>query len=635
MAKIIPIEPTIEKADNSMSADPNSKDWVMVRSMMDMARKKPQANLVPIEFHEVTRKTKLALIMLPEWGVYFPPYNLSRLAGITRAAGFHTDIYDINIKAWHSLKKTAAIDYWDPSREWMWPSKLYMEEIHPLLEPILQDFITQITESKPDVVGFCLYYTNEIPTNWMAYQLRKALPNAKIICGGPQAASPSRLTYHFYHHIVQGEGEQLLLNILEGIENDNPVQEQILVAPKTRLDLDSLPFPDYSTYDLNEYAMPNGISSELSRGCVAKCVFCTEVHFWKYRGRMAGTVLDEIEYQYRTHGIDFVWFIDSLVNGNLNELRAFALGVVERGLNIRWQGYSRCDGRMDLEYYKDLAASGCHQLNYGVESGSQKVLDDMKKAVRVEDMEANLKHGHAVGIQNSTNWIIGFPTEDYNAVADTFTFVWRVRNYLLNVSPGITMMLSPGSEVLLNGKKFNIFDHPYQDAWCTEDLNNTKLHRLIRQKSFLMFLQHLNTKEKVYGVDRDNLGKMYDLNYDSSLCKDDIIYEQFDYTIIKPSINPLADSVVNEIWPLLRTYWRALGPYIIKIRYEPAADLREWGDRLACNYTAMHDFSIDANGNWTADFYYKFVQEQQNYKAQNFEWPDYSFEYRWQSTGSW
>ena len=159
------------------------------------------------------------------------------------------------------------------------------------------------------------------------------------------------------------------------------------VQPKTvRLDLDSLPFPDYSDFDFSEYQMPNGASSELSRGCVAKCVFCTEVHFWKYRGRMAGSILNEIEYQYRTHGIDFVWFIDSLVNGNLKELRAFALGVVERGLKIRWQGYARCDGRMDLEYFKDLKDSGCHQLNYGVESGSQRVLDDMKKGDIVAEL---------------------------------------------------------------------------------------------------------------------------------------------------------------------------------------------------------------------------------------------------------
>lgn len=617
------------------SNDPESKDWVMVKSMMSMARKKPQHGLVPIELDPITRKTKLTLVMVPEWGVYFPPYNLSRLAGVTHAAGYATTVHDINVKAWRRMKETAPIDYWDPSREWMWSSNLYIKEIHQYLKPILQEYADLIASEQPDVVGFCLYYTNEIPTNWIAAKLRKLLPNAKIIIGGPQAASPNRSTPQFYDHIVQGEGEQLLLTLLDGIESGNPVTDKYLVAPKTRLDLDSLPFPDYSYYDLNDYEMPNGISSELSRGCVAKCVFCTEVHFWKYRGRMAGTVLDEIEFQFKTHGIDFVWFIDSLVNGNLKELRAFALGVVERKLNIHWMGYARCDERMDLDYFKDLKDSGCHQLNYGVESGSQQVLDDMKKGVTVQAIENNLKHGGSVGIKNSTNWIIGFPSEDPQGFADTLTLVWRVRNYgLFNVSPGITMMLSPGSEILTNMGKFNISPYRFQESWTTPDLTNTKLHRLIRQKSFLIFLQHLHTKQDVWGIQHPGIKDVYKIEYDHANVIDQIPYEQFDYNIIKPNISAFADSLVNEIWPLLRNLWRALGPYKISIDYDPAVDLRAWSNRLACDYTANHVFEIDSAGHWSAKHNYKFIQHPDlNYDE--FHWDDHSFEYSWAGLGIW
>ena len=72
-----------------------------------------------------------------------------------------------------------------------------------------------------------------------------------------------------------------------------------------------------------------------------------------------------------------------MVNGNLKELRAFAKGIVAKGLKIKWTGYARCDGRMDLAYLQDLADSGCIALNYGCESGSQKVLDDIDKGVTV------------------------------------------------------------------------------------------------------------------------------------------------------------------------------------------------------------------------------------------------------------
>ena len=64
-------------------------------------------------------------------------------------------------------------------------------------------------------------------------------------------------------------------------------------------------------------------------------------------------------------------------NGNLKELKEFAQGVIDRELDIKWQGYARCDGRMDYEYLKLLKDSGCHSLSFGAESASDKVLKDI------------------------------------------------------------------------------------------------------------------------------------------------------------------------------------------------------------------------------------------------------------------
>lgn len=634
--KVIPIDAEKRIVGDLSFSENESKDWVMARSMATLARSRPQKNLTTVEINSVTRQTKIAMVLLPEWGIYFPPYNVARLTSVMRAAGYGVTVFDVNVNAYNILKKTHDVDYWDPSREWMWASDTFDNEIFQHVQPIYQDYIEQIVKLNPDVVGFTLYYTNEKGCNWMAAELRKRLPKAKIIAGGPQALSPEKRTAATFHHLIQGEGEQLLLDFLEQIENNEPVREKFIKNPTgTRLNLDGLPFPDYTDYDFSLYSVPNGMSAEISRGCVAKCVFCTEVHFWKYRGRMSGNILDEIEYQHRTHDVDLVWFIDSLVNGNLKELRAFALGVVERGLKIRWQGYARCDGRMDLDYYKDLAASGCHYLNYGVETGSQRVLKDMKKNVTREEMESNFRSGHLTGIQASTNWIIGFPTEQPQDVADTFTLIWRIKNLsILNVSPGITMMLSPGSEVTMDPKKFNISDRDFMGAWCTEDLKNTRLHRLIRQKSFLIFLQNLYPKEKIWGVDRPDLEKLYKLNCNQLFFNEEIPYEEFDYNIIRTGISDFADSVVNETWPLFRTLWRAMGEYSIEVTYEPEADMREFGDRLACNYTAYHKFTITQDGKWQAYFTYDFNQSAEKPWV-NYTREDLSFKFIYNESGNW
>ena len=614
----------------------NGKDWAMTLAMRDLVKNKPQKNLTPVVINTATRNTHLVLIMIPEWGIFFPPYNISRLSAMSRAAGFRTTVFDVNVKAWNRLKDTMPFDPWDPSKEWMWVGQRYYSELRDHVEPILVEYVDKIVEANPDVIGFSMYYTNEEPTNWMAAQLKKRLPNAKIIVGGPQAHVMSNRSKIFYHHIVEGEGEQVLLDCLEKIEAGEPITEKFLKKdPKLRLDLDSMPFPDYSDYDITEYYHPGGISSEISRGCVAKCVFCTEVHFWKYRGRMSGSLLDEIEYQNRHYGANFVWFIDSLVNGNLKELRGFCKGVLERGLKIKWQGYARCDGRMDAEYFQDLAASGCVQLSYGIEAGSQKVLDLMKKDINLDEVEQNMRDGGAVGIQAHTNWIIGFPNEDAEAFADTLTLVWRIRNdNILTISPGLSLMLSPGAEMTMDQERFGIAPGYFLNLWATKDLRNTKVHRLVRMKSFNIFLENLNSKKTIYGFERPRLKETYSLSYDKAKINYTIPRETFNYDIICTGPNEFANSLMNEIWPLLRTLWRALGPYTINVRFEPEWDVMEFGDRLGCKYAATHDFTINDDGDWTARHTYDFVHLMHDGSKDQF-WPDHSFSHEWEGRGNW
>lgn len=620
----------IELANSTLE---NVKDWAMARTMSELVKTKPQKNLTPVVINSATRNTKLVLVLLPEWGVFFPPYNMSKLSAIARAAGYHTTVFDVNVKAWNKLKNILSFDPWDQSKEWLWIGKRYYSDLHQHVKPILEEYLEKIVEAQPDIVGFSMYYTNEQTTNWIAEQIKRRLPKTKIIVGGPQATNMSRLSLKFYDHIVEGEGEQVLLDILEKTENKETIDEKILKKnSKLRLDLDSMPFPDYIDYDMSEYSQPGGITSEISRGCIAKCVFCTEVHFWKYRGRMSNSILDEIEYQYKHYGANFVWFIDSLVNGNLKELRGFCLGVVERGLQIIWQGYARCDGRMDLNYYKDLKASGCIQLSYGIESGSQKVLDLMKKEITLDEIENNLMNGKEVGINAHTNWIIGFPNEDNKAFADTLTLIWRIRNYnILTISPGISLMLSPGSDMSNNPAEYDISDKLFLNMWTNNDLTNTQVHRLIRMKTFNIFLEQLNSSNYIYGFERPNLKQTYSISYDKNHIKSTIEREeQFDYNIIQSNLGLFANSVMNEIWPLLHILYKSLGQYTISVRFDPNLDIIEFGDRLGCQYTATHEFTIDKDGKWQADYTYSF-----RYDTTPKFWDDCDFDYTWTGTGQW
>jgi hypothetical protein len=91
---------------------------------------------------------------------------------------------------------------------------------------------------------------------------------------------------------------------------------------------------------------------------------------------------------------------------------------------------------------------------------------------------------------------------------------------------------------------------------------------------------------------------------------------------------------MNEVWPLFRTLWRAIDPYKMSITYEPTFDMHELGHRLACDLNAVLSFNIDPEGNWDADFDFKFNQTSEQSWV-SYAWPDYSFEYSYKDTGSW
>jgi hypothetical protein len=610
--KLVPHEkPTVEVAD--------ARHLRMMEAIAPFAKTKVQKNVTNIDLSYKSRKTKLLMILMPEWAPEFPPFNIARLTAVAKGAGYETTALDLNIKAYNALRakvRSGEIDFdpWDGAREWKWLAGTYYNEIHPHVEELFRSYIDEIKKNPPDVVGFSMYYCNECPVTWMAKELKKEIPGIKIAIGGSNIHNQVMqfVNRAEFDYVINGEGEALLLEMLDEIESGvTHDTTRLRFQPEDqRINISNMPLPDYSSFDFNEYTFPNGVCSELSRGCTAKCTFCEETHFWKYRQRQATDILTEVETLYYEKGTDVIWFIDSLVNGNLNELRAFCKGVIAKDLKIHWTGYSRCDGRMDLEYYQDLADAGCIMLNYGVESGSQKVLDDMAKGVTIAEMEQNFRDGKKTGVNAFTNWIVGFPTEEFQDFADTMTFLWRNKdNGIVNIAAGFGFGLGMTSIVGQNPARFNVLDHKYLGNWITKDFKLSKMHVLMRMKMFAIFLQQLVTENDVTIPNRPNLPQFhYKIEYDDPTVLNEIEYERFDYNIIKPNISPFADNLMNEMFVLFRMLWRARGGFKATVIFDEELDMNEWGDRNAGPMNAEHIFEIDAEGNWNAKFWVDFKQ---------------------------
>lgn len=614
-----------ESKPRPMEFNAEDKHLDMMRAIAPFAKAKVQENVTDIEIIPSTKNTKLALVLMPEWSPNFPPFSIARLSAVSRKAGYNTKCFDFNVKVHNESRKWLLenkidFDPFDGAREWKWNPPHYYEEIHQHTEPLFKEYIKSIMEFDPDVVGFTLYYCNEQPVKWMMTELKKLKPSIKILLGGPHVAlrqyqflDPNDYPQGVIDYAVNGEGEMILLQILNEIEKGitHPTMQYLAQPENQRLNLNNLPLPDYSTFDFNEYVYPNGVNTEFSRGCIAKCSFCEETHFWKYRQRQAVDAITEIEWLYYNKGTDVIWFIDSLVNGNLNELRAFCKGVVAKGMKIHWTGYARHDGRMDLEYYKDLKAGGCEMLSYGCESGSQKVLNDMLKGVTIQEMEENMASGKVVGIGGLTNWIVGFPTEDYEDFGHTMTFIWRNRNTsIMTIAAGFGFGLGVNTVAGQNVERFEISPFFYLGSWMREDYRLSKIHVLTRVKSFAIFLQNMKSEEQISVPWRPNLPEFhYTLTFDDPEKLIEIDYEfGFDYNIIKPGISNFADSLVNEMFVLFRLLWKTRGGFEIHLKYDEELDMIEFGTRNAGPYWANHHFKIDDEGKWTYKCDHKFVQ---------------------------
>ena len=185
-----------------------------------------------------------------------------------------------------------------------------------------------LLESDPDWVCLSLLtYLSQISCKWLCFLLKKRKPSLKIVIGGPGCFSSLKSLDSFamtlksrgqIDYFITGDGERAIQALFSGGSDlagiNNTAWQEII-------DLDSLPIPDYSDYDMSLYSVPS-VAIWGSRGCVRDCTFCDIHEHWKrFRWRSAENIFSEIMHQYHTYGINIFRFTDSLINGNQKEYR--------------------------------------------------------------------------------------------------------------------------------------------------------------------------------------------------------------------------------------------------------------------------------------------------------------------------
>lgn len=345
--------------------------------------------------------------------------------------------------------------------------------------------IEQICEFSPDLIGVSVLTTGYHLASKYTRILRQCLADSYICWGGVHTtAMPKQILQdESVDFVVVGEGEQTILEVcnrlsasadlnLEGIKGIMFRHNDSIIDNGKREfveDLDNLPIPNrellrdppYSWYMsppgiIRGYFLEGITTFYTSRGCPYNCIFCCshETAGRKLRQRSVGNVLKEIRYLKDKFHIKGLYFNDDTFALDKKWLRDFCSTLKQENLNLVWACQTRANliGKDTLQEMKSV---GCIQVDIGCESGSDKVLRNLKKGIEVRDIIQFFHDAKEVGIKTFATFIIGNPGETLEDIHQTERVALQINsrvNFLILVP-------YPGSE---------LFEMAKQNGWLLD-----------------------------------------------------------------------------------------------------------------------------------------------------------------------
>lgn len=368
------------------------------------------------------------------------PLGLGYIAAVLKKEGFDVDVMDINAYRWDKHEVEA-----------------------------------RIAKSDCDTFGIGAIVTVYFYVKWLIEVVKRHHPDKKVVVGGSVGTSiPHIILEKTEADIVcLGEGEITTVELLKSIQ-ENPddlygvdgiwfkTAEGTIVKNKKRKpisDLDTLPLPAWELFPLETYlknpigapnrnkwidgsaAEPVPLSMNINgtRGCPYQCIYCYHDFMGQgYRHRSPESILKEIRLLYEDHGVTYFHFTDDEYCLKKGFLYEFCKKIKEEfNQKITWG----CAGRVNLMTEGLIAAmaeAGCVLIGYGIESGSQKMLDVMKKGVTVGQSKEAIRLTQKYLGWADCSFMIGTPGENRETIQETINFCKE-----LDLAPEVIFFMTP------------------------------------------------------------------------------------------------------------------------------------------------------------------------------------------------
>ena len=404
-----------------------------------------------------------------------PPLGLMYISSILEKNGFSNDIIDIKSNKSHDQVK---------------------------------DLIVKKTKSlNPKIVGINCMTPDVLDVVELSKRIKKET-GAVIIVGGVHATilPETLLSTEEIDYCISGEGEYTSVELAEFILNKKSSKRK---KPKKDIrgivyrnkdgkiiknaarelikNLDELPFPSYHKVNMRYYTKPNpqiirgvpisGFYIFTSRGCPYRCRYCVNKNLFgrTIRTRSAKNVVDEIEYLVKRYKLDGMYIYDDTFAADINHAKAICSEIKKRRLKIIWG----CETRANLiteELVKTLEKANCVQIDFGVESGSEFQLKQLRKDITIKQIKKAFDLCKRYNIRTLANFMINLPNETEKDIEDSKDLIRRIK-------PNITIINVttpfPGTDLFEEyAQKLNLKDY----AEMSSKSNFNEFIRFIEKK---------------------------------------------------------------------------------------------------------------------------------------------------------
>lgn len=411
------------------------------------------------------------------------------------------------------------------------PVRIMDGQCDDLSEPSL---LKMIDEMKPLFVGITMLTPTSFDSHKLAAIIKKGYPNLWILAGGTHptvlpeevmedrnidliAISESEHTLMDVYDVILDGGDPKALKNIPGIwyrDGDDVVktQDRPLFS-----DLDKLPLPMWHGVKMDLYhqvpdssfARPMRVMMS-SRGCPFKCIFCSarQVSGFKYRAHSADRVVEEMEILINRYNARQIIFLDD--NFIISKKRVFEIceKMMQKDFHkkVVWTAAGRAD-EVTEPLLKAMKDAGCKMISYGIESGSPRLLELMKKGEKKEHIEKAVAMSRKVGLKTRGTLILGFPTETKEESLETIDFAKRLgldfaKFSLATPYPGTALYNIALERGMLQGKDWSRFNSQagystYDPVFIPEGRTASEMKQLQRYATKSFYLRPKQIAELV------------------------------------------------------------------------------------------------------------------------------------------